>query len=143
VPNPHTATTDNLEQALALVHGRPFEDAHPRRYAWAEPLRQEISSAITDAAYELGHRRLMAGQWQAAERAIIIGITLEPGIERLWRLLILAAHESHSPVREQQAIDRLLVVTDQLGCDLEPETERMLSALKDPSAGFDDLKEAL
>ena len=33
----------------------------------------------------------------------------------------------------------LLTITDQLECDLEPETEQLLSALKRPGTGFDDL----
>ncbi|GGT84464.1 hypothetical protein [Streptomyces lateritius] len=44
-----------LRRALALV--RPFAAIDPQRYAWAEPVVQEIVSAIADVAYELSTRR--------------------------------------------------------------------------------------
>lgn len=140
--NPATASTQHLERALALVRGRPYDGVHPRRYSWAEPLRQEMISAVVDAAYELAHRRLMDGRWRAAEEAVVTGLSLEPGIERLWRLRILAAHEARNRRSEQEAIDRMLIITDELGGDLEPETEQLLAALKD-GKGLDELKEAL
>ncbi|MEU2134579.1 hypothetical protein [Streptomyces sp. NPDC018352] len=42
-----------LRRALALVRGRPFTGIDPQRYAWAEPVIQEMVSAIVDVAYEL------------------------------------------------------------------------------------------
>lgn len=141
--NPARAATSDLEQALTLVRGRPFEGVHPRRYAWAEPLRQEMISAIVDAAYELAHRRLMEGRWRAAEEAAALGVNLEPGIERIWRIRILAAHESRNKQAEKEAIDRMLIITDELESDLEPETVQLLADLKDPKFDFDALKQAL
>ena len=54
-----------------LVRGRPFDGVHPRRYAWADTLRQQMSAQIVDVAYELGRRRLLSGRWQAAEAATV------------------------------------------------------------------------
>lgn len=136
-------STPALERALKLVRGRPFEGVHPRHYAWAEPLRQEIISAVVDVSYELAHRRLMEGRWRSAEEAVVVGITLEPGLERLWRLRILAAHEGRNRQGEQEAIDRMLIITDELGSDLEPETVHLLAALRDPAADLSGLREAL
>ena len=121
------------------MRGIPFEGTHRKRYAWAEPIRQQLTSEIVDASYELTRRRLMEGRWRAAEQAVVIGLRIEPAQENLWRLRILAAHESRNPAAEAEAIERLLTITDQLECDLEPETEQLLSALKKPGTGFDDL----
>jgi len=137
--DPLNAPTERLEAALALVRGIPFEGTHRKRYAWAEPIRQRLISEIVDASYELARRRLMEGRWRGAEQAVVVGLRLEPAQENLWRLRILAAHESRNPAAEAEAIERLLTITEQLECDLEPETEQLLAALKTPGADFDKL----
>ena len=134
---PSAASTERLEQALELVRGRPFEGAHPRRYAWAEPIRQRMISEIVDASYELARRRLMQGRWRAAEQAVVVGLAIEPALERLWRLRILAAHESRNTAATKEAIARLLAITDELGGDLETETENLLAAVQDPNRELD------
>lgn len=136
---PASASTDDLEAALKLVRGIPFEGTHRKRYAWAEPLKQRLISEIVDASSELARRRLLEGRWRAAEQAVVVGLRIEPAQENLWRLRILAAHESRNQAAEAEAIDRLLTITEQLECDLEPETEHLLAALKNPGADFDRL----
>ena len=137
--DPLNATTERLEEALALVRGIPFEGTHRKRYAWAEPIRQRLISEIVDASYELARRRLMDGRWRGAEEAVVVGLRIEPAQENLWRLRILAAHESRNTAAETEAIERLLTITEQLECDLEPETEQLLAALKTPGTDFDQL----
>jgi DNA-binding SARP family transcriptional activator len=137
--DPLNAPTERLEGALALVRGIPFEGTHRKRYAWAEPIRQRLISEIVDASYELARRRLMEGRWRGAEEAVVVGLRIEPAQENLWRLRILAAHESRNPAAEAEAIERLLTITEQLECDLEPETEQLLAALKTPGTDFDKL----
>ena len=134
---PERATTESLEQALTLVRGRPFEGVGTRRYAWAENAKQVMISAVVDAAYELARRRLMEGQWRAAEQAIVVGLTLEPGMERLWRVRVLAAHLSGNPTAEKEAIDRLLAIAEELGGDLEDETAHLLEELRKPTTERD------
>jgi len=127
---PHGASgapTDNLEQALTLVRGRPFADAKPRYYAFAEETMQEMIAAIVDAAYELGRRRLHEGAWQQATTAATHGLTVEPGMERLWRIRILAAHVNGDNLGAYRAIDRMMAYTDELGGDLEDATEKLLT----------------
>lgn len=138
--DPLTASTENLEEALGLVRGRPFHTAkRRRRYAWAEPFEQQLIAEIVDAAYELGRRRLMEGRWRAAEQAVVTGLAIEPAHESLWRLRILAAHESRDTDSVDEAIDRLMAITEELECDLEPETENLLEALKQPHTRVDHL----
>ncbi len=130
---PLEASPEQLERALRLVRGRPFDGARTHRYAWAENLKQTMISAIVDASYELARKRLTEGRWRQAEQAIVVGLSLEPGMERLWRVRILAAHASGNPAAEREAINRMLSVTDDLGGDLEDETERLLRDLRDSS----------
>lgn len=138
--DPLKAPTESLERALGLVRGRPFHTTKGhKRYAWAEPLKQRLIAEIVDAAYELARRRLMEGRWRAAEQAVVTALAIEPAQESLWRLRILAAHESRDTSAVDEAIARLMAITEQLECDLEPETEALLDALKQPHAKIDHL----
>ncbi|GAB2471191.1 bacterial transcriptional activator domain-containing protein [Xylanimonas ulmi] len=129
---PLKAPTENLEAALTLVRGTPFEGTHRRRYAWAEPIRQRLTSEIVDASHALAKRRLMEGRWRTAEGAVVVGLRVDPAQEALWRLRILASYESRNPQAVAEAIDRLLAITERLEVDLEPETEELLAAIKRP-----------
>lgn len=131
---PLNAPSENLAAALKLVRGRPFAGRPTRYYAWTETIAHRLICEIVDASYELGRRRLMEGRYRAAEAAVVIGLGIEPAQERLWRIRILAAHESRNPAATQEAIDRMLTIARELECDLEPETDQMLEALSDPTA---------
>ncbi len=127
--SPATASTRHLEEALRLVRGRPFEGVHPRRYAWADTLRQRMTTQIVDASYELARRGLLAGRWHGADTATAVGLLVEPAWEPLWRLRIMAAHEARNPSAVQEAVARLLAVTDALDSDLAPATLALLAAV--------------
>ncbi|MBA3019657.1 BTAD domain-containing putative transcriptional regulator [Propionicimonas sp.] len=123
------ASTAELDAALKLVRGRPFAGVHPRRYAWAEPARQQMTAEIVEASYELGRRRLMANDCRGVEAAVVVALAIEPALEHLWRLRILAAHHSGDHAAFEEAKARLLAVTDELGLELEPETNELLADL--------------
>ena len=137
--NPLTAPTQNLQRALELVRQRPFHAHHPRRYAWAESITQRLISEIVDVVYELARRQLLAGAWRAAETTLVKGLLVEPAQERLWRMRILAAYEARDEAAVTEATERLLVITERLECDLEPETTALLAQIKGPRADFDQL----
>lgn len=129
--NAAQAATEALEEAFQLIRGIPFEGVDfRRRYAWAEPLQQRLIGDIVDVAHELGRRRLLAGRWRAAEEAIVVGLRIEPAQESLWRMRILAAHESGNRAAVTEAIDRLLAIMDKLECELEAETVDLLNELQ-------------
>lgn len=144
IPGPATAaTTEHIEQALSLVRGRPFEGVKANRYAFTERLREDISDAISDAAYELARRRLIEGRWRAAEQAAATGITVEPGAERLWRARIIAAYASGNTDGADQLIARLTSIVESIGADFDPETEQLLDQLNNPHTRTDQLAAAL
>jgi DNA-binding SARP family transcriptional activator len=132
------APTEKLWSALALVRGAPFAGAHPRRYAWAASTREELTGQIVDVSFELGRRSLRDGRWGDAERAVAVGLRVEPTQEALWRIRILAAHQSLDQPAQAEAIDRLLTITDNLGTTLEPETRHLLESLT-PATGTGQL----
>lgn len=74
-----TAATQDLEAALALVRGRPFEGAAVACYAWAEALMPEMSRAVAEAARELAERYLARGAPVLADQAVAIGRRADPG----------------------------------------------------------------
>ena len=82
---PLPATTEALTSALELVKGKPLAGTNPRRYAWAERHRQEMISAIVDAAHELARRALLDGDATLARSAAAVGLQVDPGAELLWR----------------------------------------------------------
>ena len=127
---PLTAPTERLEEALDLVRGRPFENAAAKTYTWAEHDRARMVAQIADAACELARRRGEAGDWRGAEDAAMRGLAIDPALERLWRVRILAAHVGGSPHAGQEAIDRMLTIAGQLGGDLEAETTALLTGLR-------------
>lgn len=137
--NPLTAPTQNLQRALDLVRQRPFHGHHPKRYAWAESITQRLISEIVDAVYELARRQLLAGAWRAAETTLVKGLLIEPAQERLWRMRILAAYEARDQAAVTEATERLLLITERLECDLEPETTALLTQIKGPRTDFDQL----
>lgn len=127
---PATASTEALEEALKLVRDKPpFSGVRARHYAWSETLKQQMIRAIVDASYELARRRLMDGHWRRAEDATLVGLAIEPGMETLWRVRILAAHARGNATAVQEAVDRLLAIADDWGGELETETEELLEHL--------------
>jgi hypothetical protein len=88
-----------------------------------------MTAEIVEAAYELGRRRLMANDCRGVEAAVVVALAIEPALEHLWRLRILAAHHSGDTAAFEEAKARLLAVTDELGLELEPETNELLTDL--------------
>ena len=135
--DPRAASTANLLGALRLVRETPFEGVHPRRYLWAGSLRERLIAEVVDVSYELAKRHLAAGRWRSAQDAVAVGLRIEPAQESLWRLRILAAHQSSDAANEAETVEGLLSITDRLECGLEPATEKLLAALRDPGTDFD------
>ena len=74
---------DVLEQALALVRGRPFLGIDPATYCWAEMDTQEMISSVVDVAHVLSAIRLGQGDTHSARDAASRGLLVEPGSELL------------------------------------------------------------
>jgi nucleoid-associated protein YgaU/DNA-binding SARP family transcriptional activator len=139
---PFAASTEDLTTALQLVHGRPFTGPRIRYYGWAETVKHRLIAEIVDASYELARRHYMSSHWRDAERALAIGLDIEPAQERLHRLRILTCHEARDIAARGEAIDRMRAVMDELDLPLEPETEDLLAALADPTR-LDDARSAI
>lgn len=87
------AAIDLLTEALELVRGEPFIGVG-RSYSWVGPHRGMIATQVLDAAESLAEIRLAAGDWRGAEWAARRGLRAMPCDERMYRLLMRAAHAS-------------------------------------------------
>ncbi|MEV6734823.1 LysM peptidoglycan-binding domain-containing protein [Streptomyces sp. NPDC051364] len=120
-----------LRRALALVRGRPFAAIDPQRYAWAEPVVQEMVSAIADVAYELSTRRREAADYVGALWAAHQGLLAAEENELLHRQVFLAHHGAGDVDALREAAARLARINEGLGggVDMEAETAQLLSTL--------------
>ncbi|MET9427847.1 LysM peptidoglycan-binding domain-containing protein [Streptomyces sp. NPDC003036] len=120
-----------LRRALALVRGRPFTGIDPQRYAWAEPIIQEMVSAIVDVAYELSTRRREANDIPGALWAAKRGLLAAEESELLHRQVFLAHHAAGDIDALREAAARLARINEQLlgGVDMEAETAELLRNL--------------
>ncbi|MFC9624416.1 LysM peptidoglycan-binding domain-containing protein [Streptomyces sp. NPDC056930] len=119
----------DLEKALSLVRGRPFGT---RPQPWAEPYQQEMITRITDVAHTVATYRTPAGphhDLSAARQAIVTGLEVDESAELLYRdwMRIEAAAGNRSGLHT--AISRVQQVNRALDCDLELETEQLISDL--------------
>ncbi|MFE2270724.1 hypothetical protein ACFXB4_15955 [Streptomyces lavendulae] len=120
-----------LRRALALVRGRPFAAIDPQRYAWAEPVVQEMVSAIADVAYELSTRRREATDYVGALWAAHQGLVAAEENELLHRQVFLAHHAAGDVDALREAAARLARINEGLGggVDMEAETAQLLRTL--------------
>ena len=126
---PAAASTQDLACALELVKGQPFAGVSKRTYAWAERIKQEMISAIADAAHELARRAMLDGDATLARQAAAAGLQADPGAELLWRDALRAEWLAGDLAGLQSTADRLIELARKLGDDLEPETDELLDEL--------------
>ncbi|WP_026874228.1 BTAD domain-containing putative transcriptional regulator [Jiangella gansuensis] len=133
---PARATTTELRAALALVRGRPFSGRGRRRYAWVDHIAQEMISSIVDACHELAMRALVDGDPSEALRVALLGLSVEPGVELLWRDRLKAELSIGDRSTVLESISRLRSTADDLGGDLEPETEELIERITSRGGGL-------
>jgi hypothetical protein len=126
---PAAASTQDLAGALELVKGQPFAGVSKRTYAWAERVKQEMISAIADAAHELARRAMLDGDATLARQAAAAGLQADPGAELLWRDALRAEWLAGDLAGLNSTADRLIELARKLGDDLEPETDELLDEL--------------
>ncbi len=141
--DPALAGTQQLVAALDLVRGQPFTGVNPRRYGWAEHLKQEMIAAIVDTAHELAQRALRGGDAHLARKASTIGLQVEPGMELLWRDRIKAEHLAGNRLGIDDAIARMTAISADLGDDLEVATVRLIAELTSPAPEHTGVPERL
>jgi DNA-binding SARP family transcriptional activator len=115
---------EDLENALALVQGRPFSG---RPYIWAEPLRQRMISRIVDVAHTIALWRTIDRNYDAARRAIELGLDVEPAAELLYQDWIKLEDRAGNPAGVRNIIEQLNRINARLGVDMEEQTEQTIA----------------
>ncbi|WP_257042447.1 bacterial transcriptional activator domain-containing protein [Streptomyces sp. TLI_55] len=120
---------ERLEAALALVRGTPF-DGKP--LPWAEPLLQEMTTAITHVAHTIATHRMISGphhDLDRARQAIARGIDIDESAEVLYRDWMLVERAAGNRHGVQTAISRAQHINRALNSPLEKETEQLIATL--------------
>ena len=109
-----------LDQALQLVRGEPFLGPG-RGYAWTSTIGTTIVVAVVDVAEQVGHSRLEHDDPKGAERACRAGLTIAPGEERLYRILMRAAAAQESKPMIERLYREMLDILADPDLGIEPE----------------------
>lgn len=118
-----------LEEALALVRGRPF-GTHP--LPWSEPYQQEMITRIVDVAHTVATYRTTPGPHQdlmLARRAVTTGLEADETSELLYRDYFRVEHAAGNRPAIHTAMIRLQKINRTLDCPMEIETEQLLNEL--------------
>jgi DNA-binding SARP family transcriptional activator len=126
--------TKQLVEALELVSGRPFDGVSERHYAWAEPIRQEMTAAVVDVAHEVARRALVSGDVATARRAALTGRSVDPINELLWRDALRAEYVAGNREAQRRLTGQLLALAEDLDIDLEFATEQLLAEMESRAA---------
>ncbi|MEU4095898.1 LysM peptidoglycan-binding domain-containing protein [Streptomyces sp. NPDC026673] len=125
----------NLEAALALVRGRPFDG---QEYPWAVSVQQEMLSRIVDVAHTLTawHTTGAAPDWDAARGAVLRGLDIDETAEILYRdwMAIEQAVGNHAGARK--AVARVTDVTRAYDITIDARTEHAIAAVLAESGGL-------
>lgn len=119
----------DLEKALGLVRGRPFGS---RSLPWAGPFQQEMITRIVDVAHTVATHRTPTGPHHdltAARQAIATGLDADNSAELLYRGWMRIEHAAGNRSGLHTAITQVQQVNRSLDCDLEMETEQLISDL--------------
>ena len=127
--DPAQVSTEALLEAVRLIRGYPFSGARSRRYTWAIAEKEHIAVQVVSAARELARRLLLAGRYHDAMLAAEAGIRVMPQDQELWRIRLKAAGKAGDRGLVQALVDRFIAMSDGLGGDIEPDTERLLTDL--------------
>lgn len=119
------AGTADLENALYLLRGKPFEG---RDFAWADAVQQEMISRIVDTAHTLAARHTEGDQpdLDAARRAALRGLEIDETSEVLYRDWMNIEWGAGNTAGVRKAIARLQQVVRTYDISLEPVTEQLI-----------------
>ncbi|MFF4248913.1 hypothetical protein ACFYY2_31230 [Streptomyces sp. NPDC001822] len=121
---PETGIPD-LEKALGLVRGKPFEG---QDYPWADSIQQEVISRVTDIAHTLA-AWLSEGDtpdMDAARHAVLRGLDVDETSEVLYRDWMRIEWATGNTTGVRKAISRLQQITRTYDISLEPLTEQVI-----------------
>jgi DNA-binding SARP family transcriptional activator len=124
----------HFEAAIALVRGRPFAGAEPKRYGWAEPAMQATVSEIVDAVRYLARMHMAEGDWMTAATIAAWGMGIGPEHESLFRLRFEAVYRTGDQAELDRLSTALQARLEYAGMSMQDETSELLEELLDRRA---------
>ncbi|GAA0270118.1 hypothetical protein GCM10010302_04610 [Streptomyces polychromogenes] len=120
------AGTADLETAIALVRGRPFEG---RTLPWADPVIQEMLARITDTAHTLArwHTDGDTPDLDAARRTVLQALEVEETSEVLFRDLLHIEATAGNTTAIRKAVARLQQMARTYDITLDDTTEHTIT----------------
>ncbi|MCY0923429.1 MULTISPECIES: LysM peptidoglycan-binding domain-containing protein [unclassified Streptomyces] len=131
------AGTEDLETAMALVRGKPFDG---RTLPWADPVIQEMMSRITDTAHTLArwHTDGDTPDLDAARHAVLQALDVEETSEVLYRDLLRIDWTAGNTTAVRKTVARVQQMARTYDITLDDSTEdtitRVLSQDPYPAA---------
>ncbi|MER6198803.1 hypothetical protein ABT234_15745 [Streptomyces sp. NPDC001586] len=112
----------DLESAMALVRGKPFDGRTP---PWADPVIQEMLSRITDTAHTLArwHTDGDTPDLEAARRIVFHTLDIEATSEVLYRDLLHIEWAAANPAAVRRTVARLQQMARTYNISLDGLTE--------------------
>lgn len=114
--------TEDLEAAMALVRGKPFDG---RTLPWADPLIQDMHSRITDTAHTLArwHADGVLPDLDAARRTVHKALDVEETSEVLYRDLLTIERVAGNDAAIRRTVARIQQMARTYDLTLEDATE--------------------
>lgn len=128
--DPTQTPLSNLTRALDLVTGTPLTGSRRAHFVWADSIRQDLVSTITDVAHTLATRAIKAGHPLIASHAAHQALLATHDDERVWRSLILA--ESLLGHDTADIIEEMTTHFADLDIDLDDATLDLIDAIHQP-----------
>ncbi|MEV6400960.1 LysM peptidoglycan-binding domain-containing protein [Streptomyces sp. NPDC051907] len=121
-----TAGIPDLEDALGLVRGRPFDG---RDFPWADSVQQEMLSRVVDVAHTLAtwHAETDPPDLDAARQAALRGLDIDETAEVLYRDWMHIERAAGNTSGVHKAIARVQHVTRANDVSVDPLTEQTIA----------------
>jgi DNA-binding SARP family transcriptional activator len=128
-----TTNVESWERALALVRGRPIDGLRHAQWTVLEGVVPAMEAAIGELACRLIETLLDSGDPARAEAAARRAVLASPWDERLYRLLMRAAHAAGNRAGVDATVRQLATVLEAEGADplkaVHPETAALYRQL--------------
>lgn len=128
--DPTQTPLSNLTRALDLITGTPLTGSRRAHFVWADAIRQDLVSTITDVAHTLATRAIKAGHPLIASHAAHQALLATHDDERVWRSLILA--ESLLGHDTADIIEEMTTHFADLDIDLDDATLDLIDEIHQP-----------
>lgn len=126
------ASFEDLQRAIGLIRGRPFEGLSETGWALLEGHIATMEAAISEVGCRAATEAIAAGETDLAEKAVRRCLLASPWDERLYRMLMTACHAAGNRGGVEEALRSLARVLEWEAQPIEavhPETARLYRRL--------------